>query len=80
MVPLCQDKKNSAKIAVIGGGPAGIYCALNILKLFLIEANRNFHNYKCLLRKDVNNEINQKVLFLYLQVFVLLEKIEILVY
>lgn len=31
MEPLCQDKN---RIAIVGGGPAGIYCALNLLKKF----------------------------------------------
>ena len=31
MEQFCQDK---AKIAIVGGGPAGVYCALNILDLF----------------------------------------------
>ncbi|MBQ8636159.1 aminoacetone oxidase family FAD-binding enzyme [bacterium] len=40
MEQCCQD--NKIKIAVVGAGPAGIYCALNILEEF---KNNNFSNY-----------------------------------
>ena len=40
MEQFCQDK--TFKIAIVGGGPCGIYCALNILKKF---SEINFENY-----------------------------------
>ena len=40
MEQFCQDK--IFKIAIVGAGPSGIYCALNILKKF---QERNFNNY-----------------------------------
>lgn len=41
MEQFCQDKLQ--KIAIVGAGPSGIYCALNILKLF---SDLNFKNYQ----------------------------------
>ena len=39
MEQLCQDKNN---IAIVGGGPAGVYCALNILSDF---CRLNYNNF-----------------------------------
>ena len=38
----CQDKNNPIKIAIVGGGPSGIYCAINLGDLF---QKNNFINY-----------------------------------
>ena len=43
MEQLCQDKNNPVQIAIVGGGPSGIYCAINILELF---SKNNFNDYK----------------------------------
>ena len=37
------QQKNNVKIAIVGAGPAGIYCAINILKKF---KDNNFNAYK----------------------------------
>jgi len=42
MERLCQDKNKPFKIAIVGGGASGIYCALNILKLFKDSSFSNF--------------------------------------
>ena len=42
MEQLSQQKNNKTKIAIVGAGPAGVYCAIHLLKEF---KKNNFSNY-----------------------------------